>query len=107
MFEYPGRQQPMRGGCLRLRFRFRALLSYSIKPNTGTTHMMEYAMNKKQLMILVTTLILGVAAYAGTVTPPQEAILASSGINNCHQICAWRCNGTQNQCYRSCRQYCR
>ena len=65
-------------------------------------------MNKKQLMILVTTLLLGVAANAGTGrTLPQETILASSGINNCHQICAWRCNGTQNQCYRSCRQYCR
>ena len=67
----------------------------------------DYAMNKKQLMILVTTLMLGLAANAGTGTLPQEPILASSGINNCHQICAWRCNGTQNQCYRSCRQYCR
>ena len=64
-------------------------------------------MNKKQLMILVTTLLLGVAANAGTGTPLQEPILANSGINNCHQICSWRCNGTQNQCYRSCRQYCR
>lgn len=64
-------------------------------------------MNKKQLIILVTTLLLGVAANAGTGTLPQEPILASSGINNCHQICAWRCNGTQNQCYRNCRQYCR
>lgn len=39
MFGYPGRQQLMRGGCLRLRFR--ALLSYSINPHTGTTTMRE------------------------------------------------------------------
>ncbi len=64
-------------------------------------------MNKKQLMILLTTLLLGVAADAGSGTPPQEPILASSGITNCHQFCAGRCKGTQNQCYRSCRQYCR
>jgi len=64
-------------------------------------------MNKKRLMILISTLVLGATAYAGTWSPRQETILASRGINNCHQICAWRCNGAQNPCYRNCRQYCR
>jgi len=67
-------------------------------------------MKTRLLLILAATLTLGAGAFAGThlLSAGQEPILASgSGVNNCHQICASRCNNTSNQCYRNCRQYCR
>jgi hypothetical protein len=63
-------------------------------------------MKTRLTLILTATLLLAAGAYADSSLVPHEPIMAS-GINNCHQICAWRCNNTQNQCYRSCRQQCR
>jgi len=66
-------------------------------------------MKTRLFVILAATLTLGAGAFAGThlLSGAQETVLAASGINNCHQICASRCNSTSNQCYRNCRQYCR
>jgi hypothetical protein len=63
-------------------------------------------MKTRLTMILVATLLLGAGAFAGTRWVEQEPIMAN-GINNCHQICASRCNNSSNQCYRNCRQQCR
>jgi hypothetical protein len=57
-------------------------------------------------LLLAVTMMLGVGAYAGTRFTQDEPIMAN-GVNNCHQICASRCNSSQNQCYRNCRQQCR
>lgn len=63
-------------------------------------------MKTRLTLILAATMLLAAGAYAGTRFVGHEPIMAS-GINNCHQICASRCNGTQNQCYSNCRQQCR
>jgi hypothetical protein len=57
-------------------------------------------------ILAATLLLLASTADAGSGLVPHEPIMASA-VNNCHQICASRCNGTKNKCYSNCRQQCR